>query len=102
MTDEETLARLLCRLHFDRREWRGACPKAERTAWLVEKYWPQWRDDAAVVIRATSKHDRQQMLSILDGFALDCWVLPDGSTIKREDGETDNDYRARLQAGGRT
>lgn len=47
---EETLARHLCRLHFDRREWRGACTKAERTAWLVEKYWPQWRSDAASVI----------------------------------------------------
>ncbi len=49
---EEDIARLLARQHFDRREWRGACTKAERTAWLVDKYWPQWRSAAAEVMRA--------------------------------------------------
>jgi len=47
---EVAVARELARLHFDRREWWGACTKAERTAWLVEKYWPQWRNDAASII----------------------------------------------------
>lgn len=47
---EEILARILARQHFDRREWRGACPKAERTQWLVDKYWPQWRADAAEIL----------------------------------------------------
>lgn len=47
---EEAVARKLAHLHFDRREWRGACSKAERTAWLVERYWPQWRGDAAEVV----------------------------------------------------
>lgn len=50
MTKEEQIAREISRLHFDRREWRGYCSKAERTAWLVEKYWPQWRNDAAQVL----------------------------------------------------
>lgn len=47
---EETIARKLAEQHFNRREWRGHCPKAERTAWLVDKYWPQWRDNAAELL----------------------------------------------------
>lgn len=74
MTDEETLARLLCRLHFDRREWRGACPKAERTAWLVEKYWPQWRSDAAIVIRATSDDRPAKFTGVYDRVVRRFWA----------------------------
>lgn len=51
MSTEERLARLLARQHFNRRrEWHGVFTKAERTEWLVNKYWPQWRDNAAEII----------------------------------------------------
>lgn len=52
MTDvgEEALARKLAWLHFDRKQWRGHCAKDERTAWLVEKYWPDWRGDARTIL----------------------------------------------------
>lgn len=50
MSPEEILARILARQHFERREWRGACSKLERTNWLVNKYWPQWRSNAAQIL----------------------------------------------------
>lgn len=51
---EETMARLLARLHFNRKAWYGVGPKSDRVAFLVEQYWPQWRDDAAIVLAAMS------------------------------------------------
>lgn len=46
----ERIARIIAAAHFNRRPWYGACPKAERTEWLVNTYWPQWAEVAEQVM----------------------------------------------------
>lgn len=55
---EERVARLLAGLHFNRKAWYGVGPKADRVAFLVEGYWPQWRDDAVKVLEAMTAAGR--------------------------------------------
>lgn len=50
ITEREILARIIAHDHFDRRLWFGACTKAERTQWLVNRYWPQFAHTAEKII----------------------------------------------------
>ncbi len=48
----ERIARALAWRHFDRRAWTGACPKTERTQWLVNHYWTNFTEDASAALEA--------------------------------------------------
>jgi hypothetical protein len=48
----ESVARAIAAKHYDRRKWTGFCPKADRTAWLVNHYWDQFIPDARAAILA--------------------------------------------------
>jgi hypothetical protein len=47
----ERVGRSIATSHFSRRQWSGACSKADRVAWLVDHYWGEFEPDAKAVIK---------------------------------------------------
>lgn len=42
----EAIAKTICRAHFARKLWHGACSKEARLDFLARKHWRDWKPDA--------------------------------------------------------
>lgn len=59
----ERVARAIAEAHYARKYHPQACGPQARVAWLVDRYWPNWTDDAQAAIAAM----REPTEGMLDG-----------------------------------